>query len=157
VHVDVGVVASRVLADITSITPRIESGTGYGPHLTIGARNGVSEHQDLGAALEADAVHGISLIGARFLDYRYRFNNPLALNLYVGAARYAAATPAYGFYYGAGLQWRDVLPHWDVGMDYRYASKVDRVRVLPSDPQGGYNHDAYYDVSLATLYISRKF
>jgi len=157
VHVDAGAVASRVVAAITSITPRVETGTGYGPHLTIGARNAVTEHQDLGAALEADAVHGVSLIGARILDYRYRFNSPLALNLFAGAARYAAATPAYGVYYGAGLQWRDVLPHWDIGIDYRYASKVDRVRVLPTDPQGGYNHDAYYDVTLGTLYISRKF
>jgi hypothetical protein len=156
-HIDAGIVASRILADITSITPRVESGTGYGPHLTIGARNAVTEHQDLGAALEADDVHGVSLLGARIVDYRYRFNSPLALNLFLGAARYAAATPAYGFYYGAGLQWREVLPHWDVGIDYRYASKVDRVRVLPTDPQGGYRGDAYYDVSLGTLYVSRKF
>jgi Capsule assembly protein Wzi len=157
VHIDAGVVASRVLADITTLLPRTETGTGYGPHLTIGARNPVSEHQDIGAALEADDVHGVSLIGARILDYRYRFANPLALNLFVGAARYAAPTPAYGFYYGGGLQWRNVLPRWDVGIDYRYAAKVDRLRTLPSDPQGGYRPDAYYDVSLATLYISRRF
>jgi len=157
VHVDAGVAASSILADITTNRPRTETGTGFGPHLTLGARNAVSEHQDLGAALEADAVHGVSLIGARFLDYRYRCDNPLALNLFVGAARYAAPTPAYGFYYGAGLQWREILPHWDLGVDYRYASKVDRLRTLPTDPQGGFRPDAYYDVSLGTLYISRKF
>jgi hypothetical protein len=157
VHVDAGVTASDVLADITAITPRVSSGTGYGPYLGFGARRPVSEHQDLGAALEADDVHGRSLLGARILDYRYRLNNPLAVNLFVGAARYAAPTPAYGFYYGAGLQWRELLPHWDIGIDYRYASKVDRLRVLPTDPQGGYRPDAYYDISLVTLYISRKF
>ena len=156
-HIDAGVAASRVLADITTNLPRTETGTGYGPHFSIGARNAVSEHQDLGAALDADGVHGVSLLGARFFDYRYRFNNPLALNLFVGAARYAAPTPAYGFYYGAGLQWRDILPDWDLGIDYRYAQKVDRLRTLPTDPQGGFRPDAYYDVSLATLYISRKF
>jgi hypothetical protein len=157
VHVDAGVAASSVVADITSNTPRISSGTGYGPHLEFGARRAVSEHQDLGAALEADDVHGVSLVGARILDYRYRFSNPLAFTAFLGAARYAAATPAYGFYYGAGLQWREVLPHWDLGMDYQYASKVDRLRVLPSDPQGGYRPDAYYDITLLTLYVSRKF
>lgn len=157
VHVDAGVVASSVIADITADTPRITSGTGYGPHLEFGARRAVSAHQDLGAALEADDVHGVSLLGARILDYRYRFNNPLAFTAFVGAARYAAATPAYGFYYGVGLQWRDVLPHWDVGLDYRYASKVDRLRSLPTDPQGGYRPDAYYDITLLTLYVSRKF
>lgn len=157
VHVDAGVAASSVAAQITSDTPRMTSGTGYGPHLGFGARRAVSEHQDLGAALEADDVHGVSMLSARILDYRYRFNNPLALDLFLGAARYAAATPAYGFYYGAGLQWRNLLPHWDLGLDYRYASKVDRLRSLPSDPQGGYRPDAYYDISLLTLYVSRKF
>jgi hypothetical protein len=157
VHVDVGAAASRVVADITSDTPRTYSGTGYGPHVTVGARRAVTEHQDLGAALEADDVHGASLLSARIIDYRYRFGNPLALNLYLGAARYAAPTPAYGFYFGAGLQWRDIVPKWDIGADYRYANKVDRVRYLPSDPQGGYRPDAYYDISVVTLYVSRKF
>jgi hypothetical protein len=156
-HVDAGAVASSVIADITSNTPRVSSGVGFGPHLTIGARRAASAHQDLGAALEADDVHGVSLLSARIIDYRYRFNNPLALNLFLGAARYAALTPAYGFYYGAGLQWRNVLPHWDVGIDYRYASKVDRFRLNPGEPQGGYRPDAYYDISLGTLYVSRKW
>jgi hypothetical protein len=156
-HVDAGAVASSITADITSNTPRVSSGVGFGPHLTVGARRAASEHQDLGAALEADDVHGGSLLSARIIDYRYRFNNPLALNLFLGAARHAAATPAYGFYYGAGLQWRDVLPRWDVGIDFRYASKVDRFRTQPGEPQGGYRPDAYYDISLGTLYVSRKW
>jgi len=156
-HIDAGAVASDLTADITSNTPRVSTGIGYGPHLTVGARRAASEHQDLGAALEADDVHGVSLISARIVDYRYRFNNPLALNLFLGVARYAAPTAAYGFSYGAGLQWRDVLPHWDVGVDFRYASKINRIRTLPSDPQGGYRNDAYYDITLGTLYVSRKF
>jgi hypothetical protein len=156
-HIDAGVSASKVIADITSELPRESSGIGYGPHLTIGARRAASEHQDLGAALDADGVHGVSFLGARIFDYRYRFSNPLALNLFIGVGRYAGPSPAYGFYYGAGLQWRDVVPKWDVGIDFRYASKVDRTRYLPSDPQGGYRGDAYYDISLGTLYVSRKF
>jgi hypothetical protein len=156
-HIDAGAVASSVIADITSNTPRVNSGTGYGPHLTVGARRAASAHQDLGAALEADDVHGVSLLSARIIDYRYRFDNPLALNLFLGAARYAALTPAYGFYFGAGLQWRNVLPHWDVGIDLRYASNVNRLRSLPGEPQGGYRPDAYYDITLGTLYVSRKF
>ena len=43
------------------------------------------------------------------------------------------------------------------GMDFRYASKINRIRTLPSDPQGGYRLDAYYDISMGTLYVSRKF
>ncbi len=156
-HIDAGAVASSVIADITSNTPRTSTGVGVGPHLTIGARRAASEHQDLGAALEADGVHGASLLAARIIDYRYRFDNPLALNLFLGAARYEQLTPAYGFYYGAGLQWRNVLPKWDIGIDLRYASKVNRLRTLPSEPQGGYRPDAYYDITYGTLYVSRKF
>jgi Capsule assembly protein Wzi len=156
-HIDAGAVASRTIADITSNTPRVSTGVGYGPGLSVGGRRAVSEHQDVGAALDADDIHGVSLLGARIIDYRYRFDNPLALNLFLGAARYVAATPAYGFYFGTGLQWRNILPRWDVGFDFRYASKVDRIRTVPSDPQGGYRPDAYYDITLGTLYVSRKF
>ena len=155
--VNAGVVANRVLADITTNTPRVESGTAYAPHVAVGARRAVSEHQDVGVALEADDIQGRSLVGARILDYRYRFNGPLAVNLFGGAARYATATPASGFYFGGGVQWRDIVPHWDLGIDYRYGIKLDRLRVLPTDPQGGYRPDAYYDVSMGTLYVSRKF
>jgi Capsule assembly protein Wzi len=157
IFVDAGVVANRVLSDITANTPRVESSLGFGPHVAVGARCPVSEHQDLGVAVEADEIQGLSLLSARIFDYRYRFNGPLAANLFGGAARYATATPAYGFYFGGGLQWRDIVPHWDLGIDYRYATKVDRLRDLPTDPQGGYRPDAYYDMSMGTLYVSRKF
>jgi hypothetical protein len=157
VFVDAGVVANRVEADITSDTPRINSNTGYGAHVAVGARRSVSEHQDLGVAIEADDIQGRSLISGRIVDYRYRFNGPIALNLFGGAARYSVATPAYGFYFGTGVQWRSIVPHWDLGIDYRYATKVDRLRVDPDEPQGGYRPDAYYDISMLTLYVSRKF
>jgi Capsule assembly protein Wzi len=156
-HIDAGAVGSSVIADITANLPRTSTGVGFGPHLSVGARRAASAHQDLGAALEADGVHGLSLFGARFLDYRYRFDNPMALNLFLGVARYAAPTPAYGPYFGAGLQWRNILPKWDVGFDLRYATKVNRIRILPSDPQGGYRNDAFYDITYGTLYVSRKF
>lgn len=157
IFVDAGVVANTVLSSITTDAPRVTSGTSYGAHIAFGARRAVSEHQDLGAAVEADDIQGLSLVGARIIDYRYRFSGPLAVNLFGGAARYATATPAYGFYFGAGLQWRNILPHWDLGINYRYGVKVDRVRSLPTDPQGGYRPDAYYDISMGTLYVSRKF
>jgi len=153
-HVDVAAVASSVLTRETPDSPRVSTGVGFGPGLTLGARRAVSEHQDLGAALEAADVHGTSLLSARIVDYRYRFDNPLALNVFLGAARYAELTPAYGFYYGAGLQWRNILPHWDVGIDVRYAAKVDRVNP-PPPPQG--QPYGYHDITYGTLYVSRKF
>src|SRR6516225_7355898 len=58
---------------------------------------------------------------------------------------------------GVAIVDADVPVGQDVGIDCRYASKVDRFRFNPGEPQGGYRPDAYYDISLGTLYVSRKF
>ena len=157
VFVDAGVTANKILEDITVVQPRFTTSTSYGPHFAIGARRAVSEHQDLGVSVEADDIRGRSLVSVRALDYRYRFNGPLALNFFAGASRYSLGTPAFGWYLGAGPQWRNILPGWDIGLDYRYGVKIARLRVLPTDPQGGYRPDAFYDIYMGTLYISRKF
>jgi len=130
-----------------------------GPYFALGARRRVSAHQDLGVALEADDIGGRSLFSVRMLDYRYRFDMPLAVDAFIGASRYPVGTPAYGFYAGAGLQWRNVLPGWDVGLDYRTVIDAERERDLPSDaqPLATAKPDALYSVSSWTLYLSRKF
>jgi hypothetical protein len=144
--------------DLTDLAPRKTGSFNYGAHLAIGARRFVSDHSDLGARIEADDVQGHSLLGVRALDYRYRFHSPLAFTFFVGAARYALATPAYGIYYGAGLQWRNILPHWDLGFDYRYANSVARDHLLPSDPVSTLpRNDSFYNISLFTLSVSRTF
>jgi len=48
--------------------------------------------------------------------------------LFGGAARYPLATPAFGLVPGAGGHWRNILPGWDLGLDYRYGIKVARRR-----------------------------
>ncbi len=156
--VDVGANNNRQNVDLTTAATRANSPYGYGAHVALGARRFVSDHSDLGARVEADDIQGHSLIGVRALDYRYRFRGPLALNFFIGAARYALATPAYGIYYGAGLQWRNVIPKWDVGVDYRYANSVARDHLLPSDPPNvGGRTDSFYNISIFTLSISRNF
>jgi hypothetical protein len=108
--------------------------------------------------VEIDDVQDHSLIGVRALDYRYRFNNPLALSFFIGAARYALATPAYGVYLGAGAQWRNVIRGWDLGVDVRYADNIQRDHLLPSDPPDvGARNDSFYNVLSTTLSISRHF
>jgi hypothetical protein len=76
--------------------------------------------------------------------------------VFVGAARYDLATPAYGIYYGAGLQWRNVRPGWDIGLDARYAIKVARDHLLPADPTG-VREDSFYDIYSSTLSLTRRF
>ena len=154
--VDAGVNTNRQNVDLTTASTRTNGPYAAGPHIGVGARRFVSDHSDLGARLEIDDVQGHSLIGVRAFDYRYRFNNPLALSVFLGAARYALATPAYGFYYGAGIQWRNLLPACDVGVDYRYANSVARDHLLPSDPQVP-RPDSFYNISLFTASISYHF
>jgi hypothetical protein len=129
------------------------------PYFGLGARRRVSTHQDLGVAVEADDISGRNLVSVRMLDYRYRFNWPLAFNAWVGASRYALGTPAYGLYTGAGLQWRNVLPGWDVGVDYRTVLYAQRERDLPTDPEplATAKPDSLTSIYSYTLYISRKF
>jgi hypothetical protein len=158
VFVDVGGQNNRTNVDLTDLVHRKTGPAHYGAHVAIGARRFVSDNSDLGARIEADDVAGHSLIGVRALDYRYRFRGPLAFTFFVGAARYALETPAYGIYYGAGLQWRNILPRWDLGFDYRYANSVARDHLLPTDPAStAPRNDSFYNISLFTLSISRNF
>jgi hypothetical protein len=154
--VDVGANASRVDIDLDGKVPRYTQ-TEAGPHIGFGARREVSAHQDLGVRIEADELDRHAFYNFRLLDYRYRFNNPLALNLFGGAARYNLTTPAYGFTVGAGAQWRNLLPGWDLGVDYLYGIKVARERLLPNDLQTPTRPDSFYDIDRVSLYISRKF
>ncbi len=153
-----GATEYRLTTDLTLGVPKTTSAPKTSPHFELGARRSLTEHQDLGTRLELENIGGHSLIGVRLLDYRWRFNNPLALSAFLGAARYSLATPAYGFYYGLGVQYRNVLPGWDVGVDVRYDDSIARDHLLPSDPPDvGLRNDAFYDVWAATFTISRKF
>jgi hypothetical protein len=157
--VDAGANASRQSVDLYSAADRTTSRIGYGYHFALGARRAVSDHSDLGARVEADNVQGHSLIGVRALDYRYRFNNPLAASFFIGAARYALASPAYSYYYGVGLSWRNLFPGWDLGVDVRYADTVARDHLFASElaQQKGSQNDSFYNILSTTLSISRHF
>jgi hypothetical protein len=123
----------------------------------LGARREVTDHQDLGVRIEADDVRGRGLFAVRAIDYRYRFNGPIALGAFFGVARYAQATAAYGWYYGAGATWRNLLPGWDLNLDYRQGTELARERLLPSDLQLGARSEAFYSISGTALYMSKKF
>ena len=98
-----------------------------------------------------------TLLSVRALDYRYRFHNPLAVSVFLGASRYDLATPAYGYYYGAGVQWRNLLPNIDLGLDLRYGDKIARDKLLPSDPPSTKRPDEFYDLTGATLSLSYRW
>lgn len=154
--VDAGVNSLRIRTDLTATTPKTTGSATQGAHVALGARRSVSEHSDLGARVELDEIGGKSLIGVRLIDYRYRFRSPLAIAAFAGAARYSLATPAYGFYYGIGLQWRDLLPHLDAGIDVRYYDSVARDHLLPSDPQST-RPDSFYDIFGGVFSLTYRF
>jgi hypothetical protein len=154
--VDAGASADKVRTDLEKGIPITTSGVLFGPHIAVGARRAVNDKNDWGARLEVDEVDGHSLIGARAIDYRHRYGDTLALCLYAGVDRYNLATPAYSLYGGIGPQWRDILPKWDVGVDFRYSQNIARNHVLRTDIQG-VRPDSFYKIESIVGYISRRF
>jgi hypothetical protein len=156
VFVDAGANANKVRTDLEKGIPITTSQLAYGPHFGLGARRAVSENNDLGVRAEIDQVDGHLLIGLRPLDYRHRFDGPFAINVFGGVARYNVETPATSMYAGVGGQWRDVMPSWDLNLDFRYAQNLARDHVLASDVQG-VRPETFYKIESATLYVSRHF
>lgn len=154
--VGLGANASKVRSDPNGELPLSTTDLEVAPHIGIGARRAVSARQDLGVRIEYDDVDGHTLLGVRALDYRYRFEGPLALSAFLGAARYDLATPAYGLYGGVGAQLRNLLPSLDLGLDLRFAAKVSRDRLLADDIPGS-RSDSHDDISSAALYLSYRF
>jgi hypothetical protein len=157
IFVEAGATASEVQIRLGDGSPTSKTDTQVAAHIGLGARRAVSRHSDLGVRLELDQVDEEYLLAVRAIDYRYRFANPLALTAFAGAARYDLATPAYGYYLGAGVQWRDLLKGLDVGLEFKYADKVARDKVLPTDPGTDPRPDSFYDISAATLSLSYRF
>jgi hypothetical protein len=154
--VDAGASASRARVELTDGLPKYVTSFAYTPHLAVGARRAVSDRSDLGARVEFDDLEGELLIAVRALDYRYRVNKHWAILGFAGAARYDLATPAYGYYLGMGSQWRNIMQNLDLSLDVRYADKLARDKVLPSDPPAAPRDDMFYDMFSATLYFSYR-
>lgn len=154
--VDTGVNLYKVRVDLTDEPLRTTGPRQTSPHFAFGARRQVSQHSDLGVRLELDNIDGHELSALRLVDYRFRFRGPLAFGAFLGAARYSLPTPAYGLYYGFGLQWRNLLPHLDLGAEFRVADSVARDHLLATDPHVA-RPDSFYDVWGTTIALSYHF
>ena len=154
--VDAGINFGELAVRLDGSPAETES-LGVAPHFAIGARRAVSERSDLGVRAEFDDIDGDMMFSVRALDYRYRFRNPLALSVFMGASRLDLATPAYGYYYGAGVQWRNLFRNVDLGLDLRYGDKIARDKLLPGDPPSTKRPDSFYDLTGATLSVSYRW
>jgi len=160
--VDAGVAASEVTIRLGDGSPKQTTPMEFTPHIGIGARRAVSARSDLGVRAEFDRIDDNLLLAVRALDYRYRFRGPLALTAFLGAARYDLATPAYGYYMGAGAQLRNILPGFDLSLDVRYADKVARDKLAPSDVDTAPDEedtrpDSFYDITGYSLSLSYRW
>jgi hypothetical protein len=154
--VEAGVMAGKLIyeQDFESIPTRTTHETGA--HYGIGVRRSVSEHSDYGARLELDQLHGHSLISLRALDYRYRMGSKLAVSGFFGFSRYDTLSPAHGYYMGAGAQWRNVMPGWDLNFDMRYADRIVRKKITPGEITIDWPNE-FYTLVGGALYLSRRF
>jgi len=134
IFLSAGVNVLRLDYQFTNTSPTEQHPAKSGASFGLGARRAVSQHNDLGARIDVDTTEGGTLLGVRLIDWRWRFDNPLAVGAFFGAARYSLATPAYGIYVGAGLQWRDILPHLDAALEGRFYDNIARDRLLPGEP-----------------------
>jgi len=158
--VDLGVSGGRLGLDLGGFSRAQETAPlAYrdvaSPHLGIGVRRAVTSNGDLGVRAEFDDFRG-AMIALRALDYRYRVDPHLALGAFFGFARYSGPTPAQGYYVGAGLTWRELLPKWDLSVETRTFDHVQRNKLLASDPVNGDTVE-WYSMQAASLYLTRRF
>jgi hypothetical protein len=151
---DVGFHSTRVEADIATLATKPESTEG-GLHVGVGVHRAL-RRADIGARLELGTVDSDLLLTVRAFDYRFHVSDRLAVAAFFGAARLDLATPAYGYYLGGGVQLREIVRGWDLGIDLRLGDKVARDNLLPTDPQGG-RPDNFYDLRGISVYLSRGF
>jgi hypothetical protein len=158
VFVDAGAASLEARLILRSDAPTTKTDRETNAHVGIGARRQVSRRSDLGARLEIDQVNDYRLYSVRALDYRFRFTKRFAATAFFGAGRYDIGLPAHGYYWGAGLQWMDVFPNWDLSVDGRHHEKLGRDKMLPNDPPSTPDRTRmFFDVNSVSLYVSRRF
>jgi hypothetical protein len=158
VFVDAGLNVSQLEFDPSNEgrTPQTDVSS-TGPHMGLGVRRSITSRSDLGVRVEVDQIDGSTLIGVRALDYRYKLSRRIAVGFFAGAARYDAATAAFGYYGGVNMQIRDVLPRLDLNLDIRGTDKIARDVLLPEDPQNNTWGDVIYQINSGNLYLSYRF
>jgi len=153
--VDLGASASDLEATVANQDATIDTSSSS-VHLGIGVQRRLSGGNDIGVRLELDEVDSELLLALRLVDYRFNVSDRLGFDAFFGAARLSLGTPAYGYYFGGGVQFKQLVAKWDLGVDLRYGDKIARDNVLPTDPQGG-SQDNFYDLTGVSVYLSRRF
>ena len=153
--IDLGAGANNLSSKFGTSDDWVDSTSGSA-HVGLGVRRAIGDKADIGARLDIDDVDSNLYIAVRAVDYRRHVSENLAVGFFFGAARLDLETPAYGYYWGAGVTFKELLPRWDLGIDLRLGDNLARDNLLPTDPQGG-SPDNFHEVTGLTLYLSRSF
>ena len=156
--IDAGANEAQVRKLLDSSIPNVNTDWAVNPHLAVGARRAVAAHHDLGVRLELDRIDGYDLVSFRALDYRYRWGRKLGLTAFMGVGRYDVRLPAYGYYWGAGLQYRDIVSKWDLSLDLREHHKLgrDKTMLQGEPPISSDRTRIFFDIKSVGLYLSRR-
>ncbi len=158
IFVDLGVNRGSAYKIMLDNGGNVSTDPKFSHHVGVGARRRLSAHNDIGMRLELDRIDDYSMLSVRAVDYRFRFNRKWALGAFFGASRYDINLPAYGYYWGAGLQFLDLFPRWDIGFDMRHQEKLTRDKVLPSDPPVTTQLPRMvFDANSFSLYLSKRW
>ncbi len=153
--VDVGMFSSHLdFEQDAGKVPAVKTPQGS-VHLGLGVRRAFDRHNDLGTRIEFDNVRGRLFAALRALDYRHRFGPNLAASLFMGVGRYDGPTPAYGWYGGAGIQWREICKGWDLGLDARIGDHMVRNKIAGEAVILWPN--AFYSITGESVYLSHRF
>lgn len=157
--VDMGANYSKVVKLLEVGSPKVVADWTARPHLGFGARRSVSERSDIGFRIELDDVDENYLLSFRAVDYRYRIGKNIALTGFLGVARYDYGLATDGYYWGWGGQWRDVLPKWDIGLEWRHHETLNRDKALPTDPEPAPEPHPrlYVDIDGWSFYVTRRW
>ena len=142
--------------DLEPGIPITTSKWGFDPHFGLGARRAVSANNDLGVRLEVDQVDGHLLLGVRAARLPIPILRPFRAGLIRRGGPLQSRNPRLFDLCGVGAQLRDVLPKWDVGVDFKHGQNIARDHVLASDPQG-VRPDSFYKIDTGIVYLSRRF
>jgi hypothetical protein len=153
--IDLGLGANKLESKL-ALSDEWVGDTSASAHAGIGVRRAAGEKNDIGVRLELDNVDSNLYLAIRAVDYRRHVSERMTVGFFLGAARLDLETPAYGYYYGGGVTFKELVGDWDLGIELRSGDNLARDNLLPSDPQGG-SPDNFHEVLSLTLYLSRGF
>jgi hypothetical protein len=156
--VDVGANRSQAYQMVSNLIPDRWTDVQTDYHFGIGARRAFGDRSRLGLRLELDRVDSHNLLSLRAVDYQFRLTRHIAASAFFGVGRYDYRAPAFGWYGGFGIQFTDVRPKWDIGIDWRGYDKLSRNRVAAGDPPLNIERPRmHFDIKGQSLYITRRF